>query len=190
MRRHHDLIAQHEVIDDRVMAVELPAPRLGSRRRPHHRDVVPPFAVLVEVVAGQLGERLVEAHDVARLLQARALSAAPQQPERQLALAVGHLEKADTLANVEALVHPLPPLRVVHREDRLSRSACVSPARNTSAALRTAPSTRRWSARRRAPILNLAVRGEALEGVGEAGCLGFQRQWRNFPAFGRTGGGA
>ena len=30
-RRHHHLIAEHEVIDDGVVAVELPAPGLGRR---------------------------------------------------------------------------------------------------------------------------------------------------------------
>ena len=68
-RRHHHLVAEDEVVDDGVVAVELPAPRLGGGGLPHDRDVVLPLAVLVEVVAGQFAEGLVEAHDVARELQ-------------------------------------------------------------------------------------------------------------------------
>ena len=68
-RRHHDLIAKDEVVDDGVVAVELPSPRFGGRRLAHDGDVVLPLAVLVEVVAGQLAERFVQVHDVARLLQ-------------------------------------------------------------------------------------------------------------------------
>ena len=49
-RRHHHLVAQHEVVDDGVMAVELPAPRLFGGRLAHDGDVVLPFAQELEVV--------------------------------------------------------------------------------------------------------------------------------------------
>ena len=42
-RRHHNLIAKHEVVDDRVMAVELPAPGFSGGRLAHDGDVVEPF---------------------------------------------------------------------------------------------------------------------------------------------------
>ena len=79
-RRHHDLIAQDEVVDDDVMAVELPAPRLGGRGRAHHGDVVEPLAVVLEVVVVQLAQRVVQLHDVARELSPLALSDARSRP--------------------------------------------------------------------------------------------------------------
>ena len=82
-RRHHHLIAEHEVVDDRVVAVELPAPRLGRRRRAHHRDVIAPLAVAIEVVVVQLAERVVEAHDVARLLQPLGAQRGAEQADRR-----------------------------------------------------------------------------------------------------------
>ena len=66
-----------------MVAVELPAPRLGRRRLAHHRDVVAPLAVAIEVVVVQLAERVVEPHDVARLLQPLRAQRRAQQPERR-----------------------------------------------------------------------------------------------------------
>ena len=66
--RHHHLITQDEVVDDEMMPVELPSPGICGGRRAHHREVVQPLAVLVEVLA-QLGEMVIEPHDVARLLE-------------------------------------------------------------------------------------------------------------------------
>jgi hypothetical protein len=67
-RRRHDLVAEHEVIDDRVMTIELKTPRLRRAGSAHDRDVVLPFAVLVEIVVRQLGEGVIQTHDVARQL--------------------------------------------------------------------------------------------------------------------------
>ena len=40
--RHHDLIAEHEVVDDHVVPVELPSPGLSLRRFTHNGDPVLP----------------------------------------------------------------------------------------------------------------------------------------------------
>ena len=118
-RRHHHLIAEDEVVDDRVVAVELPAPGFSRRRRAHHGDEVLPFAQLVEVVVVQLGQRFVEPHDVAGLLQAAGAQRRAHQAEGRLALRRAHLQEAGAVPDVEALVHPLPPLGVVDRLQRL-----------------------------------------------------------------------
>src|SRR5262245_58360785 len=101
------------------MAVELPSPWLGRGWLPHDGDVVLPLAVLIEVVAGQLGERLVEPDHVAGEPQSSGAQRRSKQAERGLALPGRHLEEADALPHVKALVHPLTPLDVVHREYRL-----------------------------------------------------------------------
>src|SRR5262249_13524372 len=46
-RGHDHLIAQHEIVDDQMVSVELPSPRLLVRGLAHHRDPVEPFAVLL-----------------------------------------------------------------------------------------------------------------------------------------------
>ena len=51
MRRHHHLIADYEVVDDRVMPIELPSPRLRRRRFPHDADEVQPLAQELMVVS-------------------------------------------------------------------------------------------------------------------------------------------
>ena len=48
-----------------------------------------------------------------------ALSPARSSAIARLALRVGHLEKTDALPNVEILIHPLAPFRIVHPERRL-----------------------------------------------------------------------
>ena len=68
------------------------------------------------MVVGQLGEGLVETHDVAGQFQAARAQRCLQQAEGGAALGVRHLLEADALAHVEVLVHPLAPFRIVHRE--------------------------------------------------------------------------
>ena len=52
-RRHDDLIAEHKVVDDGVVAIELPAPRLGQGRLAHHGEVVEPLAIALAEGAEQ-----------------------------------------------------------------------------------------------------------------------------------------
>src|ERR1035437_5998479 len=85
------------------------------RRACPSREEVAPFTEKL-VVIGQLGEGLVETHDVARQLQAARTQGCRQQTEGGGALRIRHLLEADALAYVEVLVHPLPPFRIVHRE--------------------------------------------------------------------------
>ena len=106
-----------------------------------------------------------------------ALSEARSRPKRLLPLLRRHLEEADALPHVEALVHPLAPLRIVHGEQRSWLAASwVSPARNVSAALRTGVGRDSGRADAEQPGFNLAVRGDALERLGEAGRLGGKRE--------------
>jgi hypothetical protein len=112
-RRHDDLIAEHEIVDDEMMAVELPAPRLGRRRRAHHCDPVQPLVVLDEVVVVELAERAIQLHDVAAQLQPLRAQRGAHQPEGGFALCFAHLVEADALAHVEADVHPLAPFDVI-----------------------------------------------------------------------------
>ena len=115
---HHHLVPEHEIVDDGVVAVELPAPGFGRRRLAHHGDVIAPLAVFVEVAAGHFRQRVVQPHDVAGLLHALRAQRCLQQCKRQFALRRCHLEETDSLARVETLVHPLAPLRIVHRKQR------------------------------------------------------------------------
>jgi hypothetical protein len=73
-------VAEHKVVDDPVMAVELPTPRLGGGGLSHDRDEIQPLAEKL-MVAGELGKSFVEAHDVARQPHALALSDALMSPK-------------------------------------------------------------------------------------------------------------
>ena len=158
------------------VAVELPSPRLGRRRRPHDRQVVPPFAQLVEVAVVELGERFIEAHDVARLLQPACAQPGAQQPEGGLALRGRHVQESDAVPEVEALVHPLPPLGVVHRPER---SGALWRGEGSEKGLGGGADRRRRDTRRRdaeQARLDLAAGRDATKRIGEAGRLRLQRQ--------------
>ena len=115
-RRHDDLVAEHEVVDDQVVAVDLPAPGLVGGGLAHHGDPVEPLVVLGEVAAVQLAQGAVEVHDVAAQPESVRAERRAHQAEGGLPLGVVHLVEADALAHVEVLVHPLAPLVVVDRE--------------------------------------------------------------------------
>src|SRR5262249_5923988 len=115
MRRHDDLAAQNKVVDDRMMAVELPPPGLDCRGLAHDRDVIEPFAQ-EHMVAGQLGKGLVQAHYVASKLEPPGAEGSRQEAKGGTALGLSHLLEADSLANVEVLVHPFAPFWIVHRK--------------------------------------------------------------------------
>ena len=117
VRGHDHLVAEDEVVDDGVMAVELPAPRLGGRGLAQHRDEVQPFAQKLMIVR-ELGQRFVQAHDVARELQPLRAERRAHEAEGRLALRLGHLLEADALAHVEVLVHPFAPFGIVDGKQR------------------------------------------------------------------------
>ncbi len=51
-----------------MVAIQLPAPRLGGGGLTHNGYRVQPLSVLIKLIAGKLTERMVQAHDVAREL--------------------------------------------------------------------------------------------------------------------------
>ena len=157
------------------MAIELPSPRLGGRGRAHHRDVVEPLAVLLEVVVVQLAQRVVQLHDVAREGEPPRAERRAQQAERRLALRLGHRLEADALAHVEVLVHPLAPLGVVDAKRR--PRALVGGERGQpllgGKAHRRSRDTRR--AKREQARHRRAVGRDALEGLGQPARLGVGR---------------
>ena len=112
VRRHDHLIAENEVIDDGVVAVEAPAPGVGGGRLAHDGEVIE-FVAEEDVVIAELGERFVEAHDVAREFKAARAERNAHQAERGVALRRRHFLNADSLAHVKVLVHPFAPLDVV-----------------------------------------------------------------------------
>ena len=117
-RRHHDLVAQDEVVDDQMMAVELPAPRAGVGWLAHHGEVVQALAVLIEPL-GHLGDGFVEAHDVARLLESLGAQRRLKERKRPRPLRFGHLLEAHALPRIAVDVVPLAPFEVIDRECRL-----------------------------------------------------------------------
>ncbi len=66
---HHDLVAEHEVVDGQVVPVELEAPRFGRRRGAHDREVVQDV-VEHRAVAGDGARRQVDLPDPLGRLQA------------------------------------------------------------------------------------------------------------------------
>src|SRR5207302_1889314 len=82
---HHQLIAEHEAVQVQVMAVELPAPRSVQRWSAEETDPVQPFTVLVGLV-GQLLDRFVELHHIARSLEPWCAERASDEVEGYLPL--------------------------------------------------------------------------------------------------------
>src|SRR5690606_3433767 len=114
-RRHHDLIAEHEIVDHEMMAVDLPPPRLARRRLAENGEPIKMLAVLVEVL-DELGEMVIEAHDVARHLVALRAEARREQRISRLALRQGHLVEADALTGETMHVRPIAPFVVFDRK--------------------------------------------------------------------------
>ena len=117
--RHHDLVAQHEVVDDQVVAVKLPAPRFVLGRLAHEREVVKPLVQFFEV-GGDLAQRVVQAHDVAASLEALRAQPGIHQAVGSFALPLVQLRERHPLPGQGVLVCPAAPLRVIDRELRLA----------------------------------------------------------------------
>jgi hypothetical protein len=60
---------------------------------------------------------LVQPHDVPDQLKTLLAQRGANQPECSLSLRIRHLREAHALPRIEVLVHPLPPLHVIHRLD-------------------------------------------------------------------------
>ncbi len=120
-RREHELVAEHEAVQVDVVPVELPAPGLGRRGRAEDAEEVDPLAVLVRR-AGDLADREVEAHAVARALVAGFAHAGVHERQRRVALRLAQVFQHEAVAEHErADVEPLLPLDGVDVEaDRLA----------------------------------------------------------------------
>jgi hypothetical protein len=70
------------------------------------------------MISGKFCERLVQAHDVTCQLETFRAEGGSQETEGRIPLCIGHLFKANPLAGVEVLIHPLAPFAVVDREQR------------------------------------------------------------------------
>ena len=106
--RDDDLIAEDEAVDDQVVAVDLPAPGLGLRWLPEHADEVHPLAVLGPA-AGDLADRVVQPHDVARGAEAARAERLLDQAQCSLALLVGQVFQQHAVAHQERVDVPPPP---------------------------------------------------------------------------------
>jgi hypothetical protein len=99
-----------------VVAIDLPAPGLGGRGVAHDAHPVGPLAEL-DVALGQLPDRLVEPHDVARGLEAGGAEGGAQDVQRLLLLHVRHVLHGNAVAHEEHVhVAPGSVLVAVHRE--------------------------------------------------------------------------
>ena len=118
-RRYHDLVTEDEVVDDAVVPVELPAPRLGLRRFAHEGEMVGPATVAVFPVApGQLGDGVVQLHDVPGRLQPAGTETGPDHLEGQGALIVVQFLEGHALPRQRMLVGPASPLVVIDGKSR------------------------------------------------------------------------
>ena len=189
-RRHHHLIAQHEVVDDGVMAVELPAPRLGRRRLAHHRDVVLPLAVLLEVVAVELASVSLSFMMSCVSVRPLALNDARSRATAASRCARGQLLEAHALTPVEMLVHPLPPLGDHRRRTTCGwRCSSVRLARKATAAVRTGSVVTPVDRTAKRSRLRRPGGGDAPERLGEALGLGLARALARIARAGPAGSG-
>jgi hypothetical protein len=165
-RRHHDLVAEHEIIDDRMMAVDLPPPRLGRRRRPHDREPIEMLAVLVEA-RDELGEMMVEPHDVARRRIASRTEPGAEQLVGSRALRIAHFMETHALAWEAVHVRPVSPFVVV---ERIAEACALLVAHRSDQTFgRAADRLRRQAGRtdREQALLGSAVGRESHERLGE-----------------------
>ena len=116
-RRHDDLVGEQEIVDHQVMAIELPPPGLRRGGRPHDREPVEALAIFI-VLAGQFGDRLIEAHDIPGRLKALEAQAHLEERHGFLPLARGQLSERHPLPGIAVNVAPPTPLITVHRIQR------------------------------------------------------------------------
>ena len=108
-RRDHHLIADDEAVDDQVMAVDLPAPRLVLRWLAEHADEVDPLAVLGPA-PGDLADGVVQPHDVARGAEAARAERLLDQPQRGRTLLVVEIFQQHAVTHQERVdIPPAPP---------------------------------------------------------------------------------
>ena len=98
-----------------MVAVHLEAPGFGGGGFAHDGEPIGPFTVAWHV-AGELAECFIQAHDIARELEAFGAEAGAEQTEGGFTLGFGHVLKAHALADVKILVHPFAPLDIVDGE--------------------------------------------------------------------------
>src|SRR5262245_1563715 len=116
-RSHHHLIAKDKVVDDQVMAVDLPAPGFGGGRLPHNTHPIEILTVLREST-GHFHDRLIETHDVARGLKSLGAQALSEHRESTVALSIAHLEKRHAMAHQRGMdVTPSAPFDCIYREE-------------------------------------------------------------------------
>ena len=109
----------HDRVHAEVMTVDLPTPRLARVRRSEHRHEVRPFAERV-VVARQLGDELVDAHDRTGVVVPARRHGGSDDVERKVAHRLGQVFEHDAVTEVVHVdVDPHPPFRGVHRKGRL-----------------------------------------------------------------------
>ena len=146
------------------------------RRRAHHRDPVEPLAVVVEVLVIQLAQRVVEPHDVARLLHALGAECGAQQGDGRLALGLRHLLEARALPEIEVLVHPLAPFRVVHRKHRRGTLLWGQRGEEHLGGLADGRGRDAGRAEGEEPWDQVAVGRDPLKRLGQPACFGLVRQ--------------
>ncbi len=109
-RGDHYLISQDEVIDDAMVPIELPAPRLRFAGFSHDGEIISPTSVSIFPFAtGQLSNGVVQLHDALRRRQALCAQPGSHHGKSQLTLFVIQFLKADALTGIGMLVGPLPP---------------------------------------------------------------------------------
>ena len=115
-RCHHDPPVEDHRVDAQVVTVDLPAPGFVPAGPAEDRHEVRPLTERL-VVARDLGQQLVDAHDRARLMKAARRERRPQDVERQLADRGREvLEHQPVPEVIHVDVDPRPPLGGVHGE--------------------------------------------------------------------------
>ena len=110
----------------------------------------------------------VRIHDVLGLLEPLGAERGFQEPKRRIALSRVHLVKTDSLANVEMLVHPLAPFRIVDGKLRLSLLLRVECFEQGQGGLADGFRRDTGGANMEEIFLNLSVGRDSLERFGEA----------------------
>ncbi len=166
--RDDHLVADDKAVDDEVVAVDLPAPRLVLRRLAEDADEVDPLAVL-RPAAGDLADGVVEAHDVARGAEAAGAQRVFDQAQGGVALGVSEVFQQHAVAHEEWVdIPPAAPrvggelqarLLALGGVEGFEKFECGTPNRLGRDA----------GGRQREQVADdAAVGGDALEGLGDA----------------------
>src|SRR5215475_12390638 len=116
-RSHDHPVAQDEIINIEMMAIDLPAPGFGVGRLPHNAYPIEIFTVFCES-SRHFHDGLIESHDIARGLKSLGTQALSEHRKGAIALRIGHFKERHAVTHQRRMdIAPSTPLDRIDREE-------------------------------------------------------------------------